>query len=137
MFQGFWNGKVSTIGLVQLFLNGRESLNRIIVKGDFVITEANSNTIMTRAKARNNPDQFQAIPFPAKALKILLHDVQNSIESSGTKGAGIMTDDAESDDGDDEWADDGAEFTAAGGDRDLAFLSGKFSPINLSRFTED
>lgn len=33
--------------------------------------------------------------------------------------------DAESDDGDDEWADDGAEFLS--GDKDLDYLSGEFS----------
>lgn len=73
---------------------------------------------------RLDPDQFPAIPFYAKALKVLLHDVQNSGGDEATFGgkAGAMDPDAESDDGDDEWADDGAEFLTD--DKDLDFLSG-------------
>lgn len=70
---------------------------------------------MTRAKARNSnsflvsfvrtrdlcnhfqtdPDQFEIIPFKAKALKILLHDAQ----SSNVVTSKTMDPDAESDDG--------------------------------------
>ena len=75
---------------------------------------------MTRARAKNSassssptrlsyltlrstdPDQFSSIPFHAKALKILLHDVQRSGDDAtiGKKG-GEMEDfnDLDSDDG--------------------------------------
>jgi len=45
-----------------------------------------------------------------------------------------VPDDAESDDGDDEWADEGNEFTA-GNDQDLDFLSGSlcFSLLSFER----
>lgn len=122
---------------------------------------------MTRARAKNSkqdllirffyfidfspfldPDQFPPIPFFAKALKILLHDVQNSGDDATLGKAGI--DDAESDDGvsfelifpslpllinyiyllqDDEWADDGAEFRT--GDDDLDLLSGPCTSISI------
>jgi len=72
---------------------------------------------------RADPDQFQPVPFPAKVLKLLLHEAQTAAQtSSQAKG---VPDDAVSDDEDDEWADEGAEFTA-GNERDLDFLSGAF-----------
>lgn len=172
VFQGYWNLKLSyvrscscrrartltpppssrrTVALTQLFLSARPSLSAVQVKGDLLLTAANSATIMTRAKARKSeparqrrclkctcllyshhtdPDQFPPIPFPAKVLKVLIKEVQNSIsdDRAGVAGAGAAGmgegDDAESDDGDDEWADEGEEF--ASGDKDLDFLSGAF-----------
>ncbi|KAL8280102.1 hypothetical protein RQP46_007432 [Phenoliferia psychrophenolica] len=124
VFQGYWNLKVNTVGLMHLYLSQRPSLQQIVVKGDLLLTEANSKTIMTRARAKNNPDQFSSIPFHAKALKILLHDVQRSGDDAtiGKKGGEMEDfDDVDSDDGDDEWADEGAEFRT--GDKDLDFLS--------------
>ncbi|KAI5481652.1 Importin 9 [Pseudohyphozyma bogoriensis] len=110
VFQGYWGLKVSTVAMVQLFSSARPSLQRIQVKGDLLLTDVNSK----------NPDQFPPIPFHAKALKVLLHDVQNSGEDATFAKAGGDVD-AESDDGDDEWADEGGEF--ASGDKDLDFLS--------------
>ncbi|KAM0754424.1 ARM repeat-containing protein [Meredithblackwellia eburnea MCA 4105] len=124
VLQGYWNQKVSTVGLMQLYLSQRPSLQQIQVKGDLLLTEVNSNKIMTRAQAKKNPDQFPPIPFPAKALKILLHDVQRAGDDatlSKADGGIDELEDAESDDGDDDWADEGAEFKT--GDDDLDFLS--------------
>lgn len=55
-----------------------------------------SSSILTTF-AFSDPDQFPPIPFFAKALKILLHDVQNAGDDATLGKAGI--DDAESDDG--------------------------------------
>ncbi|GAA5921433.1 hypothetical protein JCM3775_003046 [Rhodotorula graminis] len=133
-FQGFWNQKVSSVALSQLYAASaaRETLQHVQVKGDLVVTEANANRIMTRSRARANPDQFQPIPFPAKVLKLLLHDAQTAAQSSQAKGA---PDDAVSDDEDDEWADEGAEFTA-GNERDLDFLSEMLSSGGLNRYMQ-
>ncbi|GAA5867303.1 hypothetical protein JCM1840_005019 [Sporobolomyces johnsonii] len=132
-FQGFWNQKVSTVALSQLYAaSSRPSLQQIQVKGDLLLTAANSNKIMTRARARQNPDQFPPIPFPAKALQLLIHEAQNAASQSST-GAKAIPDDAESDDGDDEWADEGAEF-AAGNEEDLDLLSEMLSGGGLSKY---
>ncbi|KPV76594.1 uncharacterized protein RHOBADRAFT_52581 [Rhodotorula graminis WP1] len=133
-FQGFWNQKVSSVALSQLYAASaaRETLQHVQVKGDLVVTEANANRIMTRSRARANPDQFQPIPFPAKVLKLLLHDAQTAAQSSQAKNA---PDDAVSDDEDDEWADEGAEFTA-GNERDLDFLSEMLSSGGLNRYMQ-
>ncbi|KAM0788544.1 hypothetical protein ACM66B_001672 [Microbotryomycetes sp. NB124-2] len=136
VFQGFWNIKVSTVALSRLFESARPTLARVSVKGDLLLTSANSNTIMTRSKARQNPDQFQAIPFPAKALKLLIQDAQNAAsEGNGVKDAAA---DAESDDGDEEWADEGDEFASGGLNDDLAFLSDMLgSGGALSKYLHD
>ncbi|GAA5868959.1 hypothetical protein JCM16303_000320 [Sporobolomyces ruberrimus] len=119
-FQGFWNQKLSTLALTKLYAaSSRPSLQQLQVKGDLLLTAENKNKIMTRARARQKPDQFPPIPFPAKALKLLIHEAQNAASQDGSKP---VPDDAESDDGDDEWADEGAEFNA-GNDGDLDFLS--------------
>lgn len=53
-FQGFWNQKVSSVALSQLYTAAatRETLQHVQVKGDMVVNEANANRIMTRARAR-------------------------------------------------------------------------------------
>ncbi|SCV67876.1 BQ2448_5487 [Microbotryum intermedium] len=155
VFQGFWALKASyvdgfmpiiafvdacaqtrptsyrTVALAQLFLSPRPSLSQIVVKGDLLLTDANRNRIMTRARAKKNPDQFSLIPFRAKVLKVLLKDAQSALsESSGLNASGHFrhddddeNDDAESDDGDDEWADEGQEFASGGLGKDLDYLS--------------
>ncbi|BGP06448.1 hypothetical protein JCM10049v2_002270 [Rhodotorula toruloides] len=132
-FQGYWNQKVSAVGLAHLYAAAasRAGLQQVQVKGDMVITEANRDKIMTRARARANPEQFRPIPFPAKALKLLLHDAQTaSANKGGEQGA---AEDAVSDDEDDEWADEGAEFTA-GNEKDLDFLSEMLSGGGLGKY---
>ncbi|GAA6011372.1 hypothetical protein JCM10207_008317 [Rhodosporidiobolus poonsookiae] len=132
-FQGYWNQKVSSVALSQLYAAApsRASLQQVQVKGDLLLTAANKDKIMTRARARANPDQFPPIPFPAKALKLLLQDAQTAAKQGGApKG---VPDDAVSDDEDDEWADEGAEFTS-GNERELDFLSDMLAGGGLSRY---
>ncbi|KAK4058553.1 hypothetical protein OIO90_000715 [Microbotryomycetes sp. JL221] len=136
VFQGFWNIKVSTVAMSRLFESARPNLAHINVKGDMLLTSANSNTIMTRSRARQNPDQFESIPFPAKALKLLVNDAQNAAaDKSAHKDS--ANDDAASDDGDDEWADEGDEF-ASGLNDDLALLSDLLgSGGSLAKYLKD
>lgn len=132
-FQGYWNQKVFSVAMAQLYSLAAErpALQQVQVKGDLLLTDANTNKIMTRARARANPDQFPPIPFPAKALKLLLHDAQTAAQTSG--GEKGVPDDAVSDDEDDEWADEGAEFTA-GNEKDLDFLSDMLAGGGLSKY---
>lgn len=44
VFQGYWNLRVSTVALTQLFISSRASLDQIRVRGDMLITVANSNS---------------------------------------------------------------------------------------------
>ena len=72
--------------------------------------------------------QFTQIPFPLKALKLLLHEVQHV--EGGPKGGGQGLEDVVDDDGDDEWDDDDplGEF---GGD-EFGFLSCAYSRLGSS-----
>ncbi|GAA5855822.1 hypothetical protein JCM8547_000374 [Rhodosporidiobolus lusitaniae] len=136
-FQGYWNQKVSSVALSQLYAASasRSGLQQVQVKGDLLLTEENKGRIMTRARAKANPDQFPPIPFPAKALKLLLHDAENAANQKGAHGGKGVPEDAVSDDEDDEWADEGAEFTS-GNEKDLDFLSDMLTGGGLSRYME-
>ncbi|WVQ75750.1 hypothetical protein IAR50_005381 [Cryptococcus sp. DSM 104548] len=120
---GSWNIRVSDMGLSKLFvLGGDQRLRDVVVKGDMIIDEANRDTIMTRSRTKAHPNQYTQTPFPLKALKLILKDVQS--ESSGKgKGKGkSKTVDLEipEDDGDEDWDDDDDLF---GGDDEFEFLS--------------
>ncbi|WWC92624.1 uncharacterized protein L201_007583 [Kwoniella dendrophila CBS 6074] len=108
---GSWNIRVSDLGLSKLFSMQDERLNGVIVKGDMIIDERNRNTIMTRSRTKTTPNQYTQIPFPLKAFKLILKDVQSE---PGSKGKGKKSDyDIEEDDGDEDWDDDDL---LAGGD---------------------
>ncbi|WVQ84827.1 hypothetical protein IAT38_006984 [Cryptococcus sp. DSM 104549] len=102
---GSWNIRVSDMGMSKLFAMGDKRLEGVVVKGDLVISEVNRNTIMTRSRTRTNPNQFTQIPFPLKALKLILKDV-SSEPTAGGKGKTDL--EIDEDDGDDEWDDDDA-----------------------------
>ncbi len=53
------------------------------------------------------PPQFTRVPFPVKALKLLLHELQTNGESASMAAAPTAPLDAESDDGDSDWSDEG------------------------------
>ncbi|KAK7063933.1 ARM repeat-containing protein [Favolaschia claudopus] len=106
-FQGFWPARISTMGLCQLFVSERPSLQNLKVKGDIIVKPETQNVIMTRSRAKLSPPEFTSIPFPVKALKLLLHDVQSGGESATiSAGQGESFNEVDSDDGDEEWADE-------------------------------
>nr|XP_019043733.1 hypothetical protein I302_08314 [Kwoniella bestiolae CBS 10118]OCF22663.1 hypothetical protein I302_08314 [Kwoniella bestiolae CBS 10118] len=110
---GSWNIRVSDLGLSKLFAMSSQDqrLSGVVVRGDLVIDERNRDTIMTRSRTRTNPNQYTQIPFPLKAFKLILKDVQ---AEPGAKGKGKKVDyDIEEDDGDEDWDDDDL---LAGGD---------------------
>ncbi|KAI9510750.1 ARM repeat-containing protein [Russula earlei] len=104
-FQGFWPTRISALALCTLLRAGRPSLQTVEVKGDIIITAATKDTIMTRSKTRVAPPQFTRVPFPVKALKLLLHELQTNGEVA-TLAAPTAPIDAESDDGDSDWSDE-------------------------------
>ncbi|SCZ96701.1 BZ3500_MvSof-1268-A1-R1_C083g00450 [Microbotryum saponariae] len=147
VFQGFWALKASTVALAELFLSPRPSLSQIVVKGDLLLTDANRNRIMTRARAKNSqskclphliesksivltdpqraffsdPDQFSLIPFRAKALKVLLKDAQSALSESAPNGSGRKDHHHDDDEDDDAESDDGDDEWA---DEGQEFASG-------------
>ncbi|KAJ6609355.1 ARM repeat-containing protein [Mycena sp. CBHHK59/15] len=104
-FQGFWPSRISTMALCQLFVSERPSLQNLMVKGDIIVKPETQNVIMTRSRTKLSPHEFSSIPFPVKALKLLLHDVQSGGESATITAQGD-TYDVDSDDGDEGWAEE-------------------------------
>jgi len=104
-FQGFWPSRVSTLALISLFASERPSLQGLIVKGDIVVKADGKNVIMTRSRTKKTPHEFTQIPFPIKAMKILVHEIQSGGEAasmSAFAGTGSVPE-LESDDGEDDW----------------------------------
>ncbi|ADV21465.1 hypothetical protein I305_03520 [Cryptococcus gattii E566] len=96
---GSWNIRVSDLGMSKLFVLSDQRLREVIVKGDLIISEANRN----KPGKMPAPNQYTQIPFPLKALKLILKDVQSEPTSVKKPTSGL---DIEDDDGDKEWDDD-------------------------------
>ncbi|KAJ3299143.1 hypothetical protein HK104_009937 [Borealophlyctis nickersoniae] len=102
-FQGFYSIKVrcSATAMAKLFMSGDPRLQAITVKGDLI-------------EESNNPDKYTMIPFPAKAVKLLLADLQQNLDSEmagpSLRGVGGLVDEAtdetvDSDEDDEDWED--------------------------------
>ncbi|KAJ3043965.1 Importin 9 [Rhizophlyctis rosea] len=75
--QGYYSIKVGITAMARLFVSGDPRLNNVAVKGDLIQTS-------------DNPDQYTTIPFPAKAIKVLINDLVENFESSMGK-AGLRS----------------------------------------------
>ncbi|KAL5519373.1 hypothetical protein ACEPAH_1056 [Sanghuangporus vaninii] len=136
VFQGFWPSRVSTLGLCQLFASQRPSLQSLLVKGDIIVTPETRDVIVTRSRAKKTPHEFTKIPFPVKALKLIVSDLHSNGESAtmGTISAQAGSIGAESDDGDEDWEDeDGVNPLNKD---EIAFLSDMLGP-RAGAFDED
>lgn len=115
---GSWNIRVSDLGMAKLFTMPSPALQNVLVRGDLIINENNRNKIMTRSRTKATPNEYTQVPFPLKALKLLLKDV--SAEGKGkSKGDELGIED---DDGDEDWDDDDP-LASAGPADEFAFLS--------------
>ncbi|EMD32596.1 hypothetical protein CERSUDRAFT_161550 [Gelatoporia subvermispora B] len=118
-FQGFWAIRISTLALSALYASERPSLQSVTVKGDMIVKPETKNVIMTRSKTKKMPTEWTSVPFPVKALKLLLHDLQSGGEAA-SMGLGSGAD-VDSDDGDEDWSED--EDDAGSKKAEYAYLS--------------
>ncbi|KZT73366.1 ARM repeat-containing protein [Daedalea quercina L-15889] len=136
-FQGFWAQRISTLAFCSLFVSGRPSVQTVIVKGDLIIKPETRNVIMTRSKTKAVPTEFTRIPFPAKALKILLRELQSGGEAASRR---TNASEVDSDDGDDDWQEDDDEVIPEGSSsrsNEMAFLSDLLSAPGGLPFDND
>ncbi|CAO3648112.1 unnamed protein product [Mucor hiemalis] len=78
-FSGYYTMKVSAIALSKIYLSSDPRLLNILVKGEIIV---NPNAgIVTRSRAKRNPDQYTSIPLPAKIIKLLAADTTNAYAS--------------------------------------------------------
>ncbi|KAI0082121.1 ARM repeat-containing protein [Panus rudis PR-1116 ss-1] len=137
-FQGFWAIRVSTLALCSLYASERPSLQNLMVKGDIIVTEETSNVIMTRSRTKQMPTEWTSIPFPVKALKLILHELQSNGESAAMGLADADISEVPSDDEDESWVDaePGEGLKGVLNKEELAFLSDVLGPRGAN-FDED
>ncbi|KAL1749221.1 armadillo-type protein [Schizophyllum fasciatum] len=138
-FQGFWPGRVSTLGLCELLRAARPSLQQVTVKGDIILRPETKNVIMTRSRTKKIPTEFTTVPFPVKALKIIVRDLLTGGESAAM---GTIDDSSvNSDDGDEDWEEEGGEIgkvNSQGFTKDeFAFLSEMIGPRGVKFDNDD
>ncbi|RXW18578.1 hypothetical protein EST38_g7277 [Candolleomyces aberdarensis] len=126
-FQGYWPSRLSTLGLTQLLLSERQSIRSLIVKGDMIL----------KAETKNAPHEFSSIPFPVKALKIIVHDLQSGGDAATISAqGGFKSVETLSEDGEDDW--DEEEGLVQGFKPDeFAFLSEMLGPKGVAFDNDD
>jgi hypothetical protein len=78
------------------------ALREVMVRGDLIVDEANRDSeflptlvfdanklaIITRSRAKKTPPKYTSIPFPLKALKIILKELHLYKSNGAGKGKG-------------------------------------------------
>ncbi|KAF8634940.1 hypothetical protein AX15_000671 [Amanita polypyramis BW_CC] len=124
-FQGFWAARISTLALSQLFISERLSLQSLTVKGDIIV----------KPETQNAPHEFSSVPFPIKALKIIVRELQSGGDSAIITARGGNTLHVESDD-DEDWSEE-EKLNQGFKEDELAFLSDMIGPKGVTLDNDD
>ncbi|KAK0715505.1 armadillo-type protein [Lasiosphaeris hirsuta] len=108
-FAGYDEIRQNVIALSKLYSLNDARISQTQVRGDLIPT--NSDRILTRSRAKQNPDQYTIIPASLKILKVLIEEL---LSASGLQAAANVAsatataqfEDADEDD-DDGWEDAG------------------------------
>jgi hypothetical protein len=65
----------------------------IVCRSTTLTKKANISAIMTRSRAKKTPNQYTSIPFPLKALKIILKELHLYKSTGAGKGKGMKVGD--------------------------------------------
>ncbi|KAK4184527.1 importin subunit beta-5 [Podospora australis] len=110
-FAGYDEIRQNVIALSKLYSLNDTRIAQTQVKGELIVNTANSNRIMTRSRAKLNPDQYTVIPAPLKILKVLIEELLSAsgLQAAANAAAAAAADfaDADEDDGDEGWEDEG------------------------------
>lgn len=110
MFAGYDDIRQNVIALSKLYSLNDPRLAQTLVKGDLIIQAGNSGRIMTRSRAKANPDQYNSIPIALKIVKVLIVELLSASGFSGAANAAAAATrefaDADEDDGDEGWEDE-------------------------------
>lgn len=102
----------SVVALSKLYELGDPRIAEIQVKGDMIMPK--SDRIMTRSRAKQQPDQYTVISAQLKIIKVLVEEL---LSASGTSRNIDASNAADLDDGDDDdgsWEDDENDFLDLG-----------------------
>lgn len=105
-FAGYDEIRQNVIALSNLYRLNDARLAATMVRGDLIIPV--SDRIMTRSRAKQNPDQYTIIPAPLKILKVLIEELltASGISGAANAAAAAAAQFADDDDDDDGWEDD-------------------------------
>ncbi|TKA71274.1 hypothetical protein B0A49_03861 [Cryomyces minteri] len=135
-FAGYDEIRQNVIALSNIYELNDPRLAQITVKGDLIVPQ--SNRIITRSRAKQQPVEYTQIPLPLKIVKVLVEELSSAGGQQGAIEAGMAAaedDEEEVSDDDGSWEDDGD-----GGFLDLGLGSTKEqlmsfdSPSNNSSF---
>ncbi|KAI0177487.1 importin-beta domain-containing protein [Pestalotiopsis sp. NC0098] len=106
-FAGYDEIRQNVIALSKLYSLNDARLAQTMVKGDMIMPT--SDRIMTRSRAKQNPDQFTIIPVPLKILKVLVDELASAsgMQSAATAAAAAAAQFVDDDESDDGWEDEG------------------------------
>ncbi|TKA25250.1 hypothetical protein B0A50_05948 [Salinomyces thailandicus] len=111
-FAGYDDIRQNVIALTKLYKLHDPRLSSIQVKGDLVIPK--SDRILTRSRARQQPDQYTSVPAQLKIIKILVEELLSASGSQAPldpSSAADLEDEGEDDGG---WEDDSTDFLDLG-----------------------
>lgn len=102
-FAGYDEIKQNIFALARLYELADPRVAEVPVKGDLIIQD--TGRIKTRSQARKNPDQYTTVPAPLKIVKVLVEELGAASGNKEIDAAAAALEDADSDDGDDDWED--------------------------------
>jgi hypothetical protein len=100
------------VALSKLFELNDPRIAEVKVKGDMIMPK--SDRIMTRSRARQNPEQYTIISAQLKIVKVLVDELLSASGSARNIDAANAADLDDDDDDDDDWEDDGGDFLDLG-----------------------
>ncbi|KAI0872938.1 armadillo-type protein [Hypoxylon argillaceum] len=105
-FAGYDEIRQNVIALSKLYSLNDPRVAQTMVRGDLIIPA--SDRIMTRSRAKQNPDQYTIIPAPLKILKVLIEELLSAsgLTSAANVAAAAAAEFADEDNDDDGWEDD-------------------------------
>ncbi|KAI3342778.1 armadillo-type protein [Ustulina deusta] len=105
-FAGYDEIRQNVIALSKLYSLNDPRIAQTMVRGDMIIPI--SDRIVTRSRAKQNPDQYTIIPAPLKILKVLIEELLSAsgLASAPNAAAAAAAEFADEDNDDDSWEDD-------------------------------
>ncbi|KAI0555272.1 armadillo-type protein [Xylaria curta] len=105
-FAGYDEIRQNVIALSKLYSLNDPRVAQTMVRGDMIMPA--SDRIMTRSRAKQNPDQYTIIPAPLKILKVLIEELLSAsgLASAPNAAAAAAAEFADEEQDDDGWEDD-------------------------------
>ncbi|KAF2204859.1 ARM repeat-containing protein [Delitschia confertaspora ATCC 74209] len=107
-FAGYDEIRQNVIALSRIYDLKDPRVAGIQVKGELIVPR--DGRIMTRSRARANPDQYTIVPAPLKILKVLIVELTSASGASRQLDAAAAADLADEGSDDDDWEDEPNPF---------------------------